>query len=1189
MQGERDLSGIRITLVAICVAAICLSAATTAGAQVVDRYAYPAQYPNASFNGSDAIGAGGFGESRYIAIDQTSGDVYVGNSCCSLYHLNSKGESIPFSAKAPNTAFEAPFYYQAGIAVDNSNTGTQGRLYAKEAGAGLAAYLSTGASVGAPFPLAVPGGSCGVDVAPDGGVWVSNESGGIQRFTPSGVSSNESIPSDPGTCRFAIDAAENFYVGTSPGQPIKKYSRAGALLDAEWNTGGKGSNVTAVDRSSGEVFADVPEAEEGSHVDMFGPDGAYLSSFGRTERSRGYPGLGYTESVAVNEENDTAYVSNYATGMIDMFVRTGPVTIPDVSTDPPVTTVTGATLKGTIDPDVAHSGTAVTECAFEWGSNLLYGNSVPCDQAMPAGAATSVTATVPGLEEGKIYHFRIVASSANKVQAYGKDRSFQVSEVPVMSNEFTSEVFSDGARLNATIVPRGAKTNFHFEYGTAPCSVEACTAASDFLIDEVNGIFPTRKGTEAITGLTPGTVYYWRIVATNLNGTVEGPDQTFSTFPVDEESVDSCDNALVRKQTGSAHTSDCRAYELVSASDTGGYDVESSLVPGQTPLPGYPAATDPPRALYTVHFGAIPGIGDPPNFGSDPYVATRGAHGWTSKYVGLPVSGTPDPDVFSSALLAADRTLDTFAFGGPDICAPCFGDGSSGVPVRLPSGQLVQGMSGSLAVAEPEAAGEVRVPLSADGSHLVFGSTEALEPAGNSGSLSIYERDLLSGVTRVVSTLPDGSTMSGDVAELGVSSDGSRVVIGRPVGTDARGNQLYDLYLHRDGASSSVSIADTAQGALFAGMTEDGSTVYFTTVDPVTGDGDSGSDLYRADVGDTGDAQVTRVSTGGGGTGDSDACAPTTAWNDVNGTPDCDVLAVSGAGGVAGESGSVAFLSPELLDGASNGVAGAPNLYLAGNGGSPRFVATLSVGDDLVAHAADDAAGRHTADFQITPSGGFAVFASSRPITGYPTNGHREIYRYDTAADQLSCASCAVTGARAEQDASLPAGGSALANDGRVFFTTRDPLNLRDLNNRTDVYQSDAEGARLVTTGVSEFDSALLSVSSDGKDVYFFTHDVLVPGDHNGNLVKIYDARGNGGYYVPQSLPPCRASDECHGPGTESPPPPDIGTYKGVGGQQPPATHAPRHCKRKRARRHGRCVKKSAAKRQAKANRGARG
>jgi hypothetical protein len=362
-------------------------------------------------------------------------------------------------------------------------------------------------------------------------------------------------------------------------------------------------------------------------------------------------------------------------------------------------------------------------------------------------------------------------------------------------------------------------------------------------------------------------------------------------------------------------------------------------------------------------------------------------------------------------------------------------------------------------------------------------------------------------------------------------------------------------------------------------MTGDGHNVYFATPDALAGDTDTSFDLYRAEVG-SGAAQVTRVSTGSGGAGNTDACAPTEAWNELSGAPDCSVLPISGGGGVAAQAGSASFLSPELLDGASNGVAGEPNLYLVPPDGSPGFVATLDPDDPLVAHAAGDAAAVHTADFQTTPAGRFTAFASGRPITGYPADGHLEIYRHDAVADELVCASCPTTGARAESDATMPDAGGAITDDGRVFFTTNDPLNLRDLNNRTDVYQSTADGARLVTAGVSEFDSALLSAGRDGRDVYFFTHDVLVPQDENGNLVKIYDAREGGGFYVPQTLPPCRASDECHGPGTESPPPPDIGTYKGVGGQA--VTTTTKRCKRKQVLRKGRCVRKRAGKRRAK-------
>ena len=112
---------------------------------------------------------------------------------------------------------------------------------------------------------------------------------------------------------------------------------------------------------------------------------------------------------------------------------------------------------------------------------------------------------------------------------------------------------------------------------------------------------------------------------------------------------------------------------------------------------------------------------------------------------------------FASPLLAADAGLDTFAFGGAGICSPCFADGSIGIPLHLPSGDLVQGMAGPEEpgpAAKPD--GYVAKHLSADGTHLVFGSTSLFAPGGNddSGDVSIYDRNLNSGETHVVSNRP---------------------------------------------------------------------------------------------------------------------------------------------------------------------------------------------------------------------------------------------------------------------------------------------------------------------------------------------------------------------------------------------------------------------------------------------------
>ena len=117
--------------------------------------------------------------------------------------------------------------------------------------------------------------------------------------------------------------------------------------------------------------------------------------------------------------------------------------------------------------------------------------------------------------------------------------------------------------------------------------------------------------------------------------------------------------------------------------------------------------------------------------------------------------------------------------------------------------------------------------------------------------------------------------MTGTVAGLDVSADGSRVLVGKAVSTDTKGNTYYDLYMHVGSNPNSVQVVDTASGVIFNGMTDDGSKVFFTTPDavPGTGDTDTSADLFRADVGTT-SASIVRVSTGTGGAGNIDACNP---------------------------------------------------------------------------------------------------------------------------------------------------------------------------------------------------------------------------------------------------------------------------------------------------------------------------
>jgi NHL repeat len=763
-------------------------------------------------------------------------------------------------------------------------------------------------------------------------------------------------------------------------------------------------------------------------------------------------------------------------------------------------------------------------------------------------------------------------------------------ELPEVTRTTAKGITPTTAKLEGDIEPGFEATDTWFEIGTEDCAINpgACTKVAS----------GTAYGIKAVTvnsvaaSLTPKTKYFYRLVGENDLGTKAGPTRVFATFPFVDLLNDPCPNALVRKQTRTAALFDCRAYELVSDEFTGGYDVISDLIPGQVPFQGYPDADS--KVLYAVKDGGIPGTGNPTNRGPDPYVATRGNDGvWTTEYVGISADNPFATDPFSSTLGDANAFLDTFAFSGPEICDPCFSDDSSGIPVRLPGGTLVQGMAGA---PSDEPAGYL-ADLSDNGRHLIFG-------VESGGSVTVYDRDLVANTTQIVSKdTSGGTTMTGaGIQQLDVSSDGSRVVFGERVGApDAAGNSSWNLYMHIGSSANSVDLAPGA-AATYAGMTDDGSKVFFTTTDSLDGaDGDSTADLYQAAVDGAGTPTVSLLSDGNGAGCDPAANSNGNNWNAVGGaSPNgCGVVPIAGGAGVAAEDGTVYFLSPEDLGGEA--AANQPNLYVVQPGGSPEHVATLELEHPAVVHAVADNEIHRWGDFQVTDNGDFSAFATSEPVDPeYDNDGFEMVYRYGTADDSLVCASCSPTLGLPSADAALPGYGLGVSSAGRVFFNTKDQLVLRDTNGKLDAYQFKQEpndeqedGVSLISTGFSAFPSSMLSISTDGRDAYFFTRETLVAHDVNGQAMKIYDARVGGGVFVVPPPPPCAASDECHGAGSVAPPPAPIGTYKGTGGQAK-STPKKKRCKKgfvkKRLKngKRGKCVKKKKAKKGGKRKAGSR-
>ena len=160
------------------------------------------------------------------------------------------------------------------------------------------------------------------------------------------------------------------------------------------------------------------------------------------------------------------------------------------------------------------------------------------------------------------------------------------------------------------------------------------------------------------------------------------------------------------------------------------------------------------RVLYSLHFGKIPGVsGGPTNFGLDPYVATRGANGWTTRYVGLPADETPGGETVRLAALRLGRRSRRLRLrrNRPLLALlPGWLDRHPGPHAGRRPGAGHDGIARPRPGRNP--AGFIGQPLSGDGTHLVFGSTSKFEDGATAGDVTIYDRDLATGTTHVVST-----------------------------------------------------------------------------------------------------------------------------------------------------------------------------------------------------------------------------------------------------------------------------------------------------------------------------------------------------------------------------------------------------------------------------------------------------
>jgi hypothetical protein len=1110
--------------------------------------------------GVGGSGAGEFSSPRAVAIDNNPKSSSYGD----LYVVDSG------NARVQKFDAEGQFLLTFGTSV-NQSTKDDICTSAERANCGAGEFGF------APGGFSLMGG--GIVIANSGAVFVGDFNR-AEKFTSEGTFELE-WPIGEGFAivnSLAVTESKEILLLAEGVTGIHRYSEAGVEVGSPFDTAGSPQAMTL--GPSSEVFVDEHEDGEISqpHLVEYDSAGTEISAFdiGTEGGSRG---------IAFGGSLDRLYVLNARAVRIVAVPPPGPFTSPGSEV-----LVDAKPSEATVGAVIVAEGSPTTY-RFEYGETTAYSAAttpVPLSEEGGLFAAEPVQAKLTGLRADTVYHFRTATTTAKGETTFGPDAMFRTTPAVLISGESVTQVTPESARLTVELNPQGAETKYHFEYGVST-AYEESTPVPDASAGEADA---NAAYSVVIEHLAAGTVYHYRVVATNSFGTGDGPDRVFTTTTA----------------PGGVALADGRVWEMVAPPTKHGASLEGISEEG-----GLIEAAEDGSALAYFGTGPVGSEAEPEgsqNIVDSQFVATRRGPGtWETKDITTPhdrpagfhpgkraeylffsgdvSTGAVEP--FGETKLSTDATERT----------PYLRELAGGYTPMVTAGNVPVGtkFGGTETGGGSYVGGLELVGASSDAKTTAISSPLALTsdlatPEGNE-QRSIYRWSAATRTLQLVSWLPGApetpAVQSGDRASLGaddvvvrhaVSSDGNRFVY--EVETPSGGKHLFlrDLRLGK-----SVQLDAREDGVLgggrarFQDASADGRVVYFTDSEQLTVDATGNSneeggraDLFRCEVLEVAsnlDCKLADVSVPIGPTEIADV------RGHIVGTDESGDLVYFVANGRLAP-GAVAGNCPSLsqLPAATTTC----NLFVYdGATGETRLVAVLSGRDfpDWGGEAPD------TLEFlsaRVSPNGRYLAFMSQRSLTGYDNRDARsgaadeEVFEYDFQRAQLTCVSCGGTGARPSGvfdsgafpgllvdrpkvwrqqwvAANVPGWTSVsasgepvraayqsryLANDGRVFFNSSDNLVPSDVNGQFDVYEF--EPAATGSCGPSEPCVALMSSGQDGGESAF------LDADNEGSNVFFLTAaklspRDTDALPDVYDAHVCTAASDCPAAGSGAPPP----------------------------------------------------
>lgn len=505
------------------------------------------------------------------------------------------------------------------------------------------------------------------------------------------------------------------------------------------------------------------------------------------------------------------------------------------------------------------------------------------------------------------------------------------------------------------------------------------------------------------------------------------------------------------------------------------------------------------------------------------------------------------------------------------------------------------------------------ISTSADLSHTVGFSSEALTPGAVQGHFNLYMRTNATGALELIASMPAAPWIleSGYAGTLAGTPSFDHFVFAEPqqLTNDAPATGEFKLYEFSGGSLSLISrlpSGEPSPGRADFGLpamtesiadegravSEDGSRVFFNL-------GFEGSEgLYVREGGQTRPISVSQRQ--------GDGPEPRQATL-ASATADGSVVYFTSKEGLTDDAtpGVTALYRYELDTGhledlTAGGLEVEPYYLRPAASRDGKYVYFMASGAVRVWHEGairtivpalteEDPAGPTIV--RMSPSGAYLAYETYAQHPGYdnsnpaacpgnfatsePAGLCREVYLYDAFKGESRCVSCDTNGDRPAGHASLGSTGSnAVTDDGRVFFNSPDRLVLGDSNGKTDVYEWRNGVQRLISSGRGASKAGFVTASVTGSDVFFTTDQQLVATDRDSN-VDLYDARVGGGVAGQNPLAAevgCMGS-ECQGWTSSFAPPAAVGSARIGAAKKPPRARCRSARKRATARRSAGCAR----------------